>query len=201
MRRLRDYQAVTVTPRPRTTPPVPAVVAAVAGTIAWLLPRNDRLPEGLPLPGAAELEFEHQGQVVLLSGTLDADDAGWLTFSTAAAGQLAEQRRAPRLAIHVDVRLTGPTQWGHTQTVDLSSGGALLAGQHGAAGETLRLELTLPGAGGTIEAGARVVRSSAETTAIVFGALADEDRETLGALVYSVRRELARRFVQRKLVR
>ena len=163
-------------------------------------------PRGLPaaarpLPAEAEMTFEHDRQIVMLSGTLMGGDDISARFRIDDGIAPRELRRFARLAVSLPVSVTpladdgrecGPAE--QMRTVDISAGGVLLDRQ-GMSG-AVRLELDLPGGYGAITASGRVVRNVADGSGVRFDGVEPETLELLDRFVLGVRHQLAQRFAQ-----
>jgi PilZ domain len=154
-----------------------------------------------PLPAEADMSFEHNRQIVMLSGTLLGGDDVSAGFRIDDAIAPRELRRFVRLAVGLPIDVTpltdsgadaGPTEI--MQTVDISAGGVLLnrVGLSGA----VRIELSLPGGHGTVNASGRVVRNVAGGSGVHFDDIDAESKQMLDAFVLGVRHQLAQRFAQ-----
>jgi len=163
-------------------------------------------PRGLPaaarpLPAEAEMSFEHDRQIVMLSGTLLGGDDISARFRIDDGIAPRELRRFARLAVSLPVAVTpltddgreaGPTE--EMRTVDISAGGLMLdrRGMSGA----VRVELDLPGGYGAVAASGRVVRNVADGSGVSFEGLETETLDLLDRFVLGVRHQLAQRFAQ-----
>jgi PilZ domain-containing protein len=164
------------------------------------------VPRGLPaaarpLPAEAEMSFEHDRQIVMLSGMLLGGDDVSASFRIDEAIAPRELRRFVRLAVGLPIRVTALTNDGAEagppetmQTVDISAGGLLLdrMGLSGA----VRIALDLPGGHGTVHATGRVVRNVADGSGVHFDEIDAESQKMLDAFVLGVRHQLAQRFAQ-----
>jgi hypothetical protein len=164
------------------------------------------VPRGLPaaarpLPAEAEMSFEHDRQIVMLSGTLMGADDVSARFRIDDGIAPRELRRFVRLAVSLPIAVTPLTDDGSEagavetmQTVDISAGGVLLdrRGMSGA----VRVELDLPGGHGTVTATGRVVRNVADGSGVNFDAIDADTQKTLDGFVLGVRHQLAQRFAQ-----
>jgi hypothetical protein len=196
MRRLRDYQQVSVyvgetcvTPR----------VASVHGDEALLALTSPLAPEAGCLPAPAQLAFDHDGHLIMLTGMLYVEDANALRFVIADGVSQSDKRRYVRLAVRLDAEATpldaGGADAGATvrcKTVDVSAGGTLL-GCGGLFGP-VRVAIELPGTAGTVEALGNVARSTATESGVRFTQVQPADQALLERFVMTIRRELARRF-------
>jgi hypothetical protein len=164
------------------------------------------MPRGVPaaarpLPAEAEVSFEHERQIVMLSGTLLSGDDVSARFRIDDGIAPRELRRFVRLAVSLPVGVTplnadgsvaGETETMHT--VDISAGGVLLdrLGLQGA----VRVELDLPGGHGNVTATGRVVRNVADGSGVNFDAIDADTQRMLDGFVLGVRHQLAQRFAQ-----
>jgi PilZ domain len=154
-----------------------------------------------PLPAEAEMSFEHNRQIVMLSGMLLGGDDVSASFRIDAGIAPRELRRFVRLAVALPIDVTPLTDDGADagpvetmQTVDISAGGVLLD-RLGLSGG-VRVELELPGGHGTVQATGRVVRNVADGSGVNFDHIDDESQRMLDAFVLGVRHQLAQRFAQ-----
>jgi hypothetical protein len=164
------------------------------------------VPRGLPaaarpLPAEAEMSFEHERQIVMLSGTLLGADDVSARFRIDDGIAPRELRRFVRLAVSLPIAVVALTDDGSEagevetmNTVDISAGGVLLdrKGMSGA----VRVELDLPGGHGTVVASGRVVRNVADGSGVNFDSIDAETQKTLDGFVLGVRHQLAQRFAQ-----
>jgi hypothetical protein len=164
------------------------------------------VPRGLPaaarpLPAEAEMSFEHERQIVMLSGTLLGADDVSARFRIDDGIAPRELRRFVRLAVSLPISVTPLSEDGAEageveamNTVDISAGGVLLdrKGMSGA----VRVELDLPGGHGTVVASGRVVRNVADGSGVNFDAIDADTQKTLDGFVLGVRHQLAQRFAQ-----
>jgi hypothetical protein len=164
------------------------------------------VPRGLPaaarpLPAEAEMSFEHERQIVMLSGTLLGADDVSARFRIDDGIAPRELRRFVRLAVSLPIAVVALADDGSEagdvetmNTVDISAGGVLLdrKGMSGA----VRVELDLPGGHGTVVASGRVVRNVADGSGVSFDSIDAETQRTLDGFVLGVRHQLAQRFAQ-----
>jgi hypothetical protein len=154
-----------------------------------------------PLPAEAEMSFEHNRQIVMLSGMLLGGDDVSASFRIDAGIAPRELRRFVRLAVGLPIEVTPLTDDGADagpavtmQTVDISAGGVLLD-RLGLSGG-VRVSLELPGGHGMVQATGRVVRNVADGSGVNFDDIDDESQKMLDAFVLGVRHQLAQRFAQ-----
>jgi hypothetical protein len=164
------------------------------------------VPRGLPaaarpLPAEAQMSFEHDSQLVMLSGTLIGGDEISARFRIDDGIAPRELRRFARLAVKLRVSVTpltddgcdaGPSEEMHT--VDISAGGVLLERRDMSG--MVRVELDLPGGFGAVSAVGRIVRNVADGSGVSFEDLEPETLERLDRFVLAVRHQLAQRFAQ-----
>jgi hypothetical protein len=164
------------------------------------------VPRGLPaaarpLPAEAEMSFEHDRQIVMLSGTLLGGDDISARFRIDDGIAPRELRRFARLTVNLSVAVTpltddgreaGPTE--EMRTVDISAGGLRLD-RLGMAGG-VRVALELPGGYGAVTATGRVVRNVVDGSGVRFDGLDTETLERLDRFVLGVRHQLAQRLAQ-----
>jgi hypothetical protein len=154
-----------------------------------------------PLPAEAEMSFEHDRQIVMLSGTLLGGDDVSARFRIDDGIAPRELRRFVRLAVGLPIEVTPLTESGAEagatetmQTVDISAGGVLLD-RLGLSG-SVRVELDLPGGHGTVRATGHVVRNVADGSGVHFDEIDADSQKMLDAFVLGVRHQLAQRFAQ-----
>jgi PilZ domain len=164
------------------------------------------VPRGIPtaarpLPVEAEMSFENDRQIVMLSGMLMGGDDVSCRFRIDDGIAPRELRRFVRLAVGLPIEVTALTETGSDagppetmQTVDISAGGVLLdrLGLSGA----VRVALALPGGHGTVHATGRVVRNVADGSGVHFDEIDADSQKMLDAFVLGVRHQLAQRFAQ-----
>jgi hypothetical protein len=197
MRRLSVGQPVTLK-RPHSH--LRGHVVAVAGEEAWVEAHGGVPPAPGEPPAGAELEFVHRGTPVLLFGALAADPSGCVRFTVAEPGaHLRDPRQAPRIGLRLPATLTPAGAAGtpvgrpmRLETVDVSAGGLLLdRGGIVAAGRRARVLLELTPTG-HLDLLCKVVRTSAQQTAVAFVDLPEEVRRGLADTVVALRRALVR---------
>jgi hypothetical protein len=154
-----------------------------------------------PLPAECEMSFEHNRQIVMLSGTLMGGDDVSASFRIDDAIAPRELRRFVRLAVGLPIEVTPLTDAGDEagpaevmQTVDISAGGVLLDRLN--LSGAVRVSLDLPGGHGTVSATGRVVRNVADGSGVNFDDIDGESQKMLDAFVLGVRHQLAQRFAQ-----
>jgi hypothetical protein len=154
-----------------------------------------------PLPAEAEMSFEHNRQIVMLSGMLLGGDDVSASFRVDDGIAPRELRRFVRLAVGLPIEVTQLTDAGTEagpaevmQTVDISAGGVLLNRMNMSG--PVRVVLTLPGGHGTVNATGRVVRNVADGSGVNFDEIDGESQQMLDAFVLGVRHQLAQRFAQ-----
>jgi PilZ domain len=164
------------------------------------------VPRGLPaaarpLPAEAEMSFEHDRQIVMLSGMLIGGDDVSARFRIDDGIAPRELRRFVRLAVGLPIEVTALTDTGAEagapeimQTVDISAGGVLLD-RMGLSGP-VRVALQLPGGHGTVHATGHVVRNVADGSGVHFDEIDADSQKMLDAFVLGVRHQLAQRFAQ-----
>jgi hypothetical protein len=147
------------------------------------------------------MSFEHNRQIVMLSGTLMGGDDVSASFRIDDAIAPRELRRFVRLAVGLPIEVTPLTDAGDQagpaetmQTVDISAGGVLLDRLN--LSGTVRVSLDLPGGHGTVSATGRVVRNVADGSGVNFDDIDGESQKMLDAFVLGVRHQLAQRFAQ-----
>ena len=154
-----------------------------------------------PLPAEAEMSFEHDRQIVMLSGTLLGGDDVSARFRIDDGIAPRELRRFVRLAVGLPIEVTPLTEDGAAagpaevmQTVDISAGGVLLDRKD--LSGAVRVALNLPGGHGTVHANGRVVRNVADGSGVSFDEIDRESQQMLDRFVLGVRHQLAQRFAQ-----
>jgi hypothetical protein len=164
------------------------------------------VPRGLPaaarpLPAEAEMSFEHDRQIVMLSGTLLGGDDISARFRIDDGIAPRELRKFARLTVALPIAVTPLTDDGREsgpaeemRTVDISAGGVLLDRQ-GMAG-AVRVSLELPGGFGELTASGRVVRNVPAGSGVSFEGLDEATIERLDGFVLGVRHQLAQRFAR-----
>jgi PilZ domain len=193
VRRIRDFMHATLSVGVR---PMPAVVAATSQDVAWLLPRDPRDATPGLLPRSAQISFTHQGHLVVLHGRAERTAHGTVAFHANREGRIDNLRSSPRLDVQLPVQVGAAGATHTTTTVNLSAGGALLAGgSFGAADGAVELEIALP-QDTVVKAGGRIVRVHEKGTGVRFSDLDPAAREHIDSMVLSVRAQLARRFAE-----
>jgi hypothetical protein len=178
-----------------------ARVVHVRGTETTLAVPRGVPAAARPLPAEAEMSFEHDRQIVMLSGTLLGGDDLSARFRIDDGIAPRELRRFVRLNCTLPILVTplsdegvetGPQET--MQTVDISAGGVLLdrKGMSGA----VRVELDLPGGHGSVIASGRIVRNVSDGSGMSFDSIDSEAEATLDGFVLGVRHQLAQRFAQ-----
>jgi PilZ domain len=164
------------------------------------------VPRGLPaaarpLPAEAEMSFEHDRQIVMLSGTLLGGDDISARFRIDDGIAPRELRKFARLTVALPVAVTPLTDDGREagpaegmRTVDISAGGVLVDRQ-GMSG-VVRVSLELPGGFGELTASGRVVRNVPAGSGVSFEGLDVATVERLDGFVLGVRHQLAQRFAR-----
>lgn len=193
-----DFQAVNLHVRhARFT----ARVVHVRGTEATLAVPRGVPAAARPFPAEAEMTFEHDRQIVMLSGTLLGGDDVSARFRIDDGIAPRELRRFVRLAVRLPVQVTQLHDDGRTagepeemNTVDISAGGLMLD-RVGLSG-LVRVELELPGGHGAVSATGRIVHTLQAGTGVSFEGLDTETQTLLDGFVLAVRHQLARRFAE-----
>lgn len=195
-RRLRDYQRVSVYVGETS---FEARVAQVHGDEAVFAMTQPLSPAAGFLPAPAQLSFDHDGHLTMLTGMLYVEEGMSVRFVVADGVRQSDKRKHVRLAVRLDAVATPLNLLGQdsgetvqTMTVDISAGGVLL-GCGGLVGN-LRVAIELPGRAGVVTAQGTVVRGTPIESAICFTSVEAADQELLERFVLTVRRELARRF-------
>jgi hypothetical protein len=178
-----------------------ARVVHVRGTETTLAVPRGVPAAARPLPADAEMSFEHDRQIVMLSGTLLGGDDVSARFRIDDAIAPRELRRFVRLNCSLPILVTLLNDDGSEageaetmQTVDISAGGVLLDRKD--LSGAVRLELDLPGGHGSVTANGRIVRNVADGSGVSFDDIETETQQTLDGFVLGVRHQLAQRFAQ-----
>jgi hypothetical protein len=163
-------------------------------------------PRGLPsaarpLPAEAEMAFEYERQIVMLSGTLIGGDDVSARFRIDDGIAPRELRRFVRLSVALPVTVTPLHDDGreaaasqHMRTIDISAGGLML--DRGGLSGLVRIELALPGGHGGVRVTGRIVRTTASHSGVSFEGVDAETERLLDAFVLGVRHQLAERFAR-----
>lgn len=194
MRRIRDFMPATLSVGVK---PMPAIVAATSKDIAWLLPRDlkDTTPGLLPRP--ASLSFMHQGQMVVLHGNADRAPEGTVAFQANREGRVDNLRSSPRLDVQLPVVVSTSGRTVETTTVNVSAGGALIAGGFFGPRDAA-VEVTIKLTDGTeVNARGLIVRILPQGTGLRFTDIDPSARAHLDNMVLSIRAALARRFAEK----
>lgn len=178
--------------------PMEGIVAATSKDIAWLLPRDPRDPTPGLLPRPAQISFLHQGHLVVLHGNAERAPQGTVAFQANREGRVDNLRSSPRLDVQLPVRVSASGMTRETTTINVSAGGAMLAGGFFGPRETaVEVEIQMPHGGPTVEARGVVVRILPEGTGIRFTDIEPSARDHLDSMVLSIRAALARRFAEK----
>jgi hypothetical protein len=178
-----------------------ARVVHVQGTETTLAVPRGVPAAARPLPADAEMSFEHDRQIVMLSGTLLGGDDVSARFRIDDAIAPRELRRFVRLNCSLPISVTpldedgaeaGPAET--MQTIDISAGGVLLDRED--LSGAVRIELNLPGGHGTVTVTGRIVRNVTDGSGVSFDTIDIETQQTLDGFVLGVRHQLAQRFAQ-----
>jgi hypothetical protein len=191
VRRIRDFMPVTLSVGVR---PMEGIVAATSKDIAWLLPRDPRdVTPGL-LPRPAQISFLHQGHLVVLHGNAERAHHGTVAFQAHREGRVDNLRSSPRLDVQLPVRVTGSGMSRETTTVNVSAGGAMVAGGFfGPRSSEVEVEIQMPQTG-AVSARGTIVRILPVGTGIRFTDIDPAARDTIDAMVLETRAALARKF-------
>ncbi|HWH93215.1 MAG TPA: PilZ domain-containing protein [Baekduia sp.] len=196
MRRIRDFMPATLSVGVR---PMEGIVAATSKDIAWLLPRDPRDPTPGLLPRPAQMSFLHHGHLVVLHGRAEPALQGTVAFQANREGRVDNLRASPRLDVQLPVRVTTRGAARQTQTLNLSAGGALLAGTtFGPPQTAVEVAIKMPQNGTEVAARGLVVRILPQGTAIRFTDIDAAARHHLDSMVLSIRAALARRFAEKQ---
>lgn len=180
--------------------PMQGIVAATSKDIAWLLPRDPRDQTAGLLPRPAQISFLHQGHMVVLHGHADRAPEGTIAFTADREGRVDNLRASPRLDVQLPVRVSagGRTIEGHT--LNVSAGGALLAGgSFGPRDGAVEVAIQMPQGGREVNARGIVVRALPQGTGIRFTDIEPAARDHLDTFVLSIRAALARRFAEKAM--
>jgi hypothetical protein len=196
VRRIRDFMPVTLSVGVR---PMEGIVAATSKDIAWLLPRDPRDPTPGLLPRPAQISFLHQGHLVVLHGTAERAQQGCVAFQAEREGRVDNLRSSPRLDVQLPVRVSGSGMTRETTTLNVSAGGALIAGGFfGPRDASVEVEMQMPQAG-AVQARGLIVRILPEGTGIRFTDIDPAARDTIDSMVLETRAALARRFAEKAI--
>ena len=194
MRRIRDFMPATLSVGVR---PMQGIVAATSSDVAWLLPRDPRDPTPGLLPRPAQISFMHQGHLVVLHGNAERAPQGTVAFHANREGRVDNLRASPRLDVQLPVRVSAAGQTRETHTLNVSAGGALLAGPFFSPREgAVEVEIDMP-QGPEIRARGIVVRILPEGSGIRFTDIDPAARQHIDSMVLSIRAALARRFAEK----
>jgi hypothetical protein len=177
--------------------PMAAIVAATSNDVAWLLPRDPRDATPGLLPRPAQLSFTHQGHLVVLHGNAERAPQGTVAFHANREGRVDNLRASPRLDVELPVQVSSAGATRPTKTVNLSAGGALLAGAgFGAADAAVEVTITLPQ---SVTATARglIVRVHPAATGLRFTEIEPSAAAHIDSMVLAIRAQLARRFAEK----
>jgi hypothetical protein len=178
--------------------PMQGIVAATSKDIAWLLPRDPRDPTPGLLPRPAQISFMHQGHLVVLHGHAERAQVGTIAFTADREGRVDNLRASPRLDVQLPVRVSVGGQTLDSHTLNVSAGGALLAGNaFGPRDGAVEVTIQMPQDGPEVRARGLVVRALPEGTGISFTDIEPAAREHLDSFVLNIRAALARRFAER----
>jgi hypothetical protein len=164
-------------------------VVAVNRDEAALQPLSAPRVSRSELEGAASLIFGHRGILVALKGRArwGAEDDD-LRFSVRDGVQVPQQRTASRLRIPLDVVIDGRS----ARTFDISAAGVSLeGGGFGEPNAELELEIDVPDHEPPLRCRGRVVRATAELTAVKFVDVPQPDADRLARFIFAVQRMLA----------
>lgn len=195
MRRLRDYNDVTLILDGRRAP---AVVVATAGDRVWLEPHRDPQRVESTLPASARISFAYERQFVMLSGRALRHPTGCIEFRGADQARVENARKSARLTVELPVTITiAGAQPVQTATVDLGRGGLLAAAPYVAsAGTEATLDIEMPDDVPNVHARGRVVRTAPQGTAFEFSDIDPSEAERLETIVIAVRRRIAQRRIE-----
>jgi len=194
VRRIRDFMPATLSVGVR---PMEGIVAATSKDIAWLLPRDPRDPTPGLLPRSAQISFLHQGHLVVLHGNAERAAQGTVAFHANREGRVDNLRSSPRLDVQLPVQVSAGGATKETQTVNVSAGGALLAGTtFGPPDTAVEVAIQMPHDGPEVCGRGLIVRVLAEGTGIRFTDIDPPSRDILDSMVLSIRAALARRFAE-----
>jgi hypothetical protein len=194
VRRIRDFMPATLSVGVK---PMPAIVAATSKDIAWLLPRDPRDTTPGLLPRGASISFMHQAQMVVLHGNAERAPEGTVAFQANREGRVDNLRSSPRLDVQLPVTVSASGRTIETTTVNVSAGGALIAGGFfGARDSAVEVTIQLPD-GSEVHARGLIVRILPQGTGLRFTDIDPAARSNLDSMVLSVRAALARRFAEK----
>ena len=180
--------------------PTQAIVAATSKDVAWLLPRDPRDQTAGLLPRPAQISFPHQGHMVVLHGTADRAPEGTIAFTADREGRVDNLRSSPRLDVQLPVRVSAAGRTLESHTLNVSAGGALLAGTaFGARDGAVEVAIQMPQGGAEVRARGIVVRTLPQATGIHFTDIDPAARDHLDSMVLAIRAALARRFAEKAI--
>ena len=178
--------------------PMEAIVAATGKDTAWLLPRDPRDATPGLLPRPAQISFLHQGHLVVLHGHAERAQQGCVAFQANREGRVDNLRASPRLDVQLPVTVSGSGMTRETTTLNVSAGGAMLAGGFfGPRDSAVEVEIQMPQDGPTVKARGLIVRILPEGTGIRFTDIEPAARDHIDSMVLTIRAALARRFAER----
>ena len=151
-------------------------VASVHGDEALLALTEPLPPDAGFLPAPAQLSFDHDGHLIMLTGMLYLEDGNALRFVVADGVRQSDKRQHVRLAVRLPALATPLDAAGRTtpgppltcRTVDVSAGGTLL--DCGGLSGAVRVAIELPGTAGTVQAQGQVARGTSAVTAVLLHA-------------------------------
>jgi hypothetical protein len=197
VRRIRDFMPATLSVGVR---PMEGIVAATSKDIAWLLPRDPRDPTPGLLPRPAQISFMHQGHLVVLHGNAERAPQGCVAFQANKEGRVDNLRASPRLDVQLPVTVSGNGMTRETTTVNVSSGGAMIAGGFfGPRDSPVEVEIQMPQDGPVVKAAGLIVRILPAGTGIRFTDIEPSAQDHLDSFVLSIRAALARRFAEKSI--
>jgi PilZ domain len=195
VRRIRDFMPATLSVGVR---PMQGIVAATSKDIAWLLPRDPRDATPGLLPRAAQISFMYQGHLVVLHGHAERAPEGTVAFTADREGRVDNLRASPRLDVQLPVQVSVAGRTVETQTLNVSAGGALLAGTaFGPRDGAVEVAIQMPQGGPEVRARGLIVRILPQGTGIRFTDIEPSARDHLDTMVLSIRAALARRFAEK----
>jgi diguanylate cyclase (GGDEF)-like protein/PAS domain S-box-containing protein len=192
MRRLVGHQAVEISlDGEGESWVVKCVLERVLGPVATLAACGElraHVKDRLRAGALGFMTFEHYGAAIALRGAVRAISEQALEFVVLDGVQVAERRKAPRVALETSVRAAlladGVTADPiDTVTANLSVVGALLKRQPGLGEGPWQIELFLPGDATPVRCTGVLVRETPSHVGVTFADLPDADLTRLGEVI------------------
>jgi hypothetical protein len=133
----------------------------------------------------------------VLHGNAERAPQGTVAFHANREGRVDNLRASPRLDVELPVQVSSGGATRPTKTVNLSAGGALLAGAgFGAADAAVEVTITLP-QNTVVTARGLVVRVHHAATGLRFTEIDPSAAAHIDSMVLAIRAQLARRFAEK----